>query len=47
MYSKLKTSISLSSYKHSLKEYIVANGFLLYKIQNCPWLEFFSHSWVH
>ena len=27
MYSKLKTNNSLSSYKHSLKEYIVANGF--------------------
>ena len=27
MYSKLKTNISLSSYKHNLKEYIVASGF--------------------
>ena len=27
MYSILKTNISLSSYKHTLKEYIVANGF--------------------
>ena len=26
LYSKLKTNISLSSYKHNLKEYIVANG---------------------
>ena len=27
MYSKLKTNISLSSYKHSLKEYIIDNVF--------------------
>ena len=27
MYYKLKTNINLSSYKHRLKEYIVANGF--------------------
>ena len=29
MYSNLKTNISLSSYEHNLKEYIVANGFLI------------------
>ena len=27
VYTKLKTNISLSSYKHNLKEYIVTNGF--------------------
>ena len=27
LYSKLKTNISLSSYKHNIQEYIVANGF--------------------
>ena len=27
MYSKLKTKINLSLYKHRLEEYIVANGF--------------------